>query len=52
MRQMGYRAPDGRLDRYMWAFSANTTVRDEFSRIQSEEGLEAAIDWMHSAEKG
>lgn len=51
MRQMGYQAPDGRLDRYLWAFSANTTVKEKFARIQAEEGLEAAIEWMHSTEK-
>ncbi len=51
MRQMGYQAPDGRLDRYLWAFSSNTTVTERFHQIQSEEGLEAAIEWMNSAEK-
>lgn len=51
MQQLGYRAPDGRLDRYLWGFSANTTVKEEFGRIQAEEGLEAAIEWMNSAEK-
>ena len=51
MRQMGYQAPDGRLDRYLWAFSSNTTVNETFHQIQSEEGLEAAIEWMNSAEK-
>jgi len=51
MQQLGYRAPDGRLDRYLWGFSANTTVKAEFSRIKEEEGLEAAIEWMNAAEK-
>lgn len=51
MRQMGYQAPDGRLDRYLWAFSSNTTVNKTFHQIQSEEGLEAAIEWMNNAEK-
>ncbi len=51
MSQMGYRAPDGRLDRYLWAFSANTTAKDEFGKIKDEEGLNAAIEWMNTAEK-
>jgi enoyl-CoA hydratase/carnithine racemase len=51
MQRLGYGAPDGRLDRYLWGFSANTTAKDEFGRIQTEEGLEAAIEWMNTAEK-
>jgi len=51
MQQLGYRSPDGRLDRYLWGFSANTTMKTEFSRIKNEAGLNAAIEWMNTAEK-
>jgi hypothetical protein len=48
----GYRSgPTATVDQSLFAASAGTEVAERFHEIVAEEGVNAAIDWMHTAEK-
>lgn len=51
MRKMGYQAPDGQLDRYLWALSSNSPAAEQFNEIRTEKGMSEAMEWMHTTEK-
>lgn len=50
MEEMGFR-PDGDLDDYIWAMSMMVESNERFREIMAEQGLEAAIEWMHNEPK-
>ncbi len=41
----------GKLDEYLGVLSMETETPKRFREIREKEGLDAAIDWMHSADK-
>ena len=48
----GYRSDSaGKIDEYLMALSTATEVANEFDRVRAEGGVNAAIEWMHEAEK-
>ena len=50
MEAQGYR-PGGRIGEFLATLSVQSEGAEEFYRIRDEEGMEAAIDWMHQADK-
>lgn len=48
----GYRAGSAaKVDEYLMALSTATETAAEFDRVRDEGGVNAAIEWMHEAEK-
>lgn len=50
MEKQGF-ALDGKVEHYLWAISMMTETGERFRDIVAEEGVTAAIEWMHEAEK-
>jgi hypothetical protein len=48
----GYRANSaGKIDEYLFAVTSETEAAHEFHDIVEAEGVNAAIEWMNTAEK-
>lgn len=46
----GYRRY-GRIDEYVATLTMNTSAAERFREIRNDEGLQAALEWMHESEK-
>ncbi|ELY50155.1 enoyl-CoA hydratase/isomerase family protein [Natronolimnohabitans innermongolicus] len=41
----------GRIDEYVGALTMESSAAEQFREIRDEEGLQAALDWMHESDK-